>query len=408
MATIKVKFRPSDVDSQEGSIYYQVLHDRVPRQIATPYKIMPQEWDERRGSVIIPREPAARKTLLASIRARIRLDVERLTRIIRRLDDSGVEYTGDDVCDEFRACSDRLSLCDYMGRAIIRLEENGKKSTSGNYRNARSSFKRFLSSKGDDDVMLDCLTPQMMEDYQAHLQARGIVRNTISFYMRQLRAVYNSAVDDGLIEQRNPFRKVYTGIDKTVKRAIGVKALADIVRLDLSADPKLGFARDMFVLSFYLRGMSFVDMAYLRKDSIKEGYVSYCRRKTGQRLRIKWTREMQEIVDKYPPNATDYLLPIIKSADTDAFFTYRNALSAVNKGLKKIGEMVGLVSLTHYAARHTWASAAQAQRVPIDVISEGMGHDNVQTTRIYLASLDTSEVDKANDLLIKAVRRNPS
>lgn len=405
MATIKVKFRPSGVDGQEGSIYYQVLHDRVPRQIATPYKILPSEWDDRRGSIIIPRDPTPRKALLASIRDRVRLDLERLTRIIRRLDDTGVPYSGDDVCDEFHAYTDRLSLRDYMGRAIIRLRECGRKSTSGNYSNARSSFTRFLSSRGQDDVLLDSLTPQLIEDYQTHLQGRGVVRNTVSFYMRQLRAVYNSAVDDGLIEQRNPFRKVYTGIDKTVKRAIGLTALSGIVALDLSGDHRLDFARDMFVLSYYLRGMSFVDMAYLRKDSIQGGYLTYCRRKTGQRLRIKWTPEMQELLDKYPPNASGYLLPIIKSAESDGFHTYRNALSAVNRALKKIGEMVGLPDrLTHYAARHTWASAAQAQGVPVDVISEGMGHDSVHTTRIYLASLDTSDVDRANDRLIRSVR----
>lgn len=405
MASIKIKFRPSNTEGQEGSIYYQVLHDRVPRQLATTYKILPEEWDSKRGNINYLME-SPRKAHLIAIRERIKLDVERLTRIIRLLEDSGIAYTGDDICEEFRSYSDRLSLDNYMEKAITRLKEGGKRSTSTNYRSALRSFKHFLSSRGEDDVMLDSITPQLIEDYQTYLQGRGIVRNTISFYMRQLRAVYNTAVYEGLLEQRNPFRKVYTGIDKTVKRAISLDALTQIVHLDLSESPKLDYARDMFVLSFFLRGISFVDMAYLKKDSIKNGYLIYCRRKTGQRLKIKWTEDMQEILDKYPANTSDYLLPVIKTAGVDEHTTYKYMLSEVNKGLKKIGDMAKLpVKLTHYAARHTWASVAQAKRVPIDLISEGMGHDSVKTTKIYLASLDTSGIDKVNDKMIKSIKK---
>lgn len=353
MASIKVKYRQSSICGQEGSIYYQVLHERAQRQLATTYKVLPEEWDSRRGNVMINKD-STRKTHLLSVRQRIKHDMERLAKIIRRLEDSGMAYTGSDICEEFRGYKDRLSLGNQMETAIVRLNESGKRSTSGNYRNALSSFRRFLSTKGEDDIMLDSITSDLMMDYQAHLQARGVVRNTISFYMRQLRAVYNAAVDDGLIEQRNPFRRVYTGIDKTVKRAISLESLAQLVRLDLRDKPKLDYARDMFVLSFYLRGMSFVDMAYLKQDNIEGGYLTYCRRKTGQRLRIKWTPEMQEIVDKYPAGTSDYLLPIIRSKDVDEYYTYRNALSHINNSLKAISEMVKLpVKLTHYAARHT-------------------------------------------------------
>lgn len=406
MATIKVKFRASLVEGQEGTICYQVIHHRVTRQLSTSCKVLPQEWDSRRGNVIIPKD-SRRKAHLISVRERIRLDVERLTKIIRRLEDSGMAYTGNDICDEFLSYKDRLSLADRMGKAIIRLKEGGRKSTSINYRNALGSFMRFLSTKEEDDIMLDNMTAELMVDYQAHLQARGVVRNTISFYMRQLRAVYNAAVDEGLIEQKYPFRKVYTGIDKTVKRAIGLDSLARLVSLDLSDRPRLDYSRDMFVLSFYFRGMSFVDMAYLRRDNMEGGYLTYFRHKTGQRLKIKWTSEMQQIVDKYPPNASGYLLPIIRSKDVDEYYTYKNALAGVNAGLKEIGEMLRLpVRLTHYAARHTWASGAQSKGIPIGLISEGMGHDNVNTTRIYLASLDTSEVDSVNDRMIKSVQKH--
>ncbi len=404
MASIKVKYRPSSVAGQEGSIYYQVLHDRVLRQISTFYKVLPEEWDGKRGNVVIPKD-SGRKAYLMSIRERIKRDLERLTKIMRRLEDGGVSFTSGDICDGFRNYADRLSIVNYMGRAIIRLEENGKKTTCGNYRSALNCFKQFLSTKGEDDVMLDHITGDIIIDFQAYLNSRGITRNTVSFYMRILRAVYNTAVDDGLIEQRNPFRRVYTGVDKTVKRAIGLKSVSRIGRLDFSDSPGLDYARDMFILSFYFRGMSFVDMAYLKKTDLSGSRLSYCRRKTGRCLVIKWTAEMQEIVDKYPPNTSDYLLPIIRSAGLNEHYVYRNALSKVNRNLKKIGEMVGLpFKLTHYVSRHSWASGAQSNKVPLSVISEAMGHDSETTTQIYLASLDTSAVDNANEKMIKSVK----
>lgn len=404
MATIKAKFRPSSLEGHDGSVYYQILHDRVPRQIATSYKVMPSEWDDKRGCVSVSKE-SNRKPRLFSIRECIKLDIERLNKIIRTLEDKGMAYSSEDVCEEFRSYKDKLSLCNYVGKAIMRLKLSRKKSTSCNYNNALKSFKNFLITRGEEDVMMDSITSELIGDYQTYLFSRGITRNTISFYMRQLRAVYNAAVDDGIIEQRNPFRKVYTGIDKTVKRAISLDALSKIVKLDLSEHHKLDFARDMFVLSYYFRGMSFVDMAYLKKTDIENGYLVYCRRKTGQPLKIRWTSEMQGILDKYPVNPTEYLLPIIKKGDIDDYYAYKNALAEVNKNLKQIGMLVNLpIKLTHYVARHTWASGALSHNIPIKLISEGMGHDNISTTQIYLASLDTSDMDAVNDKMIMSVR----
>ncbi|MDE6204714.1 MAG: tyrosine-type recombinase/integrase, partial [Duncaniella sp.] len=134
----------------------------------------------------------------------------------------------------------------------------------------------------------------------------------------------------------------------------------------------------------------------------RDGYVTYRRRKTGQLLTIKWTREMQGILDKYRENASDFLLPIIRERGVNEHATYRNVCYCINRSLKRVARMVGVeIPLTLYVARHSWASAAKAKGVPVGVISEGMGHDNEATTRIYLASLDTSAVDRANALILR-------
>ena len=400
MASIKVKFRPSTVADHEGTIYYQIIHERKVRQLLTEYKVFPVEWDEIR-SMVTTTQKSERKSFILSIRERIRWDIERLTKIDRKLDANGLIYTADDVIDEFHRYAHEYSLFNFMESIIAKLKQNGKVRTSETYKSTLNSFKKF---RQDEDIMLDCLTSEIMEAYEAWHHKRGVSPNTISFYTRILRAVYNRAVEDDIIENRNPFRHVYTGVDKTVKRALPLVMIKKIKALDLTLTPSLDFARDMFLMSFYLRGMSFIDMAFLRKTDLKNGYVTYRRRKTGQQLIIEWTKEMQMILDKYPENTTDYLLPIIRNPGTNERCTYRNMGYNINHNLKKIAKMVGVqIPLTLYVARHSWASAAKAKGIPLSVISEGMGHDSEATTQIYLASLDTSVVDKANSLILKSL-----
>ena len=400
MASIKVKYRPSSVEDKEGAIYYQIIHDRKVRQLNTDYHVFPSEWDETR-SMVTARPESLRKPIINSIRERIRWDIERITKIYHRLEAEGLTYTADDIIDAFRRYEKEYSLFNYMESLIIKLKQNDKTRTSETYTATLNSFKKF---RKDEDLMLDCLTSEIMEAYEAWHKNKGNSPNTISFYTRILRAVYNRAVEEEITENKNPFKRVYTGVDKTVKRAISLSHIKKIKALDLSMTPAMDYARDIFLMSFFLRGMSFIDMAYLKKTDLKNGFVVYRRRKTDQQLTIAWTPEMQMILDKYPENPTQYLLPIIKTVGCNERCAYRNAGYNINHNLKKIAGMIGIQTpITMYVARHSWASAAKAKGIPLSVISEGMGHDSEATTQIYLASLDTSVVDKANALILKSL-----
>lgn len=400
MTTIKVKFRPSTIIDREGIIYYQIIHERKVRQLLTKYRVYPYEWDDNR-SMVRSNLKSNRDSFVGAIRERIRWDIDRLTKIAHKFDGKRTTYTADDVIDEFNRYANEYSLFNFMQNIIVKLKQNGKTRTAETYTATLNSFKKF---RNNEDIMLDCLTSEYLEAYEAWHHKRGIAPNTISFYTRILRAVYNRAVEQDIIENKHPFRHVYTGVDKTVKRALPLSSIKKIKLLDLSLTLALDFARDMFLMSFYLRGMSFVDMAYLKKSDLKNGYVTYRRRKTGQQLTIEWTREMQFILNKYPESESDFLLPIIKSSGVNERCAYRNVGYNINHNLKKVAKMVGItIPLTLYVARHSWASAAKAKGIPISVISEGMGHDSETTTQIYLASLDTSIVDKANSLILKSL-----
>ena len=394
MTSIKVKYRPSTVEGKEGSIYFQIIHKRIVRQLNTDYKIFADEWDEKAESVIIS---GNRSNTLLCIKERLEWDIARLEKVIRQLEMERRRFTADDVASMFHRMTKEASFFNFMHGVIAQLKQLGKVRTSETY---TATLKSFITFREEQDVPLDGITSDLMLLYEAHLKTRGVRMNTISFYMRNLRAVYNRAVEKGLTEQNYPFRHVYTGVDKTVKRAIPIKAIKALKDLDLSMKSSLDFARDMFMFSFYTRGMSFVDMAYLKKSDLKNGILTYRRRKTGQELSIKWEKCMSEIISKYTDNKTDFLLPIIKEVGNERK-QYDNALHLVNYRLKDLSKKLKLQRpLTMYVARHSWASIAKAKNVPLSVISEGMGHDSETTTQIYLASLETSVVDKANKMIL--------
>ena len=394
MTSIKIKHRPSSVEGKEGCIYFQIIHNRVARQLNTDYRIFASEWNEDTETIIANGD---RTNIVNAIKERLAWDAARLDKVVAQLDAERRKYTADDVITAFHKLTKDVSLFSFWHNVIAQLKQLGKIRTSETYTATLNSFMAF---RDEQDVPLDGISSDMMLLYEAHLKARGVRMNTISFYMRIFRAVYNRAVEKGLTAQNNPFRHVYTGVDKTVKRAISIKAIKALKELDLAMNSALDFTRDMFMFSFYTRGMSFVDMAYLRKTDLQNGILTYRRRKTGQELSIKWEKCMAEIVAKYPENKTGFLLPIIKEQGNERK-QYDNALHLVNYHLKELSERLKLQRpLTMYVARHSWASAAKAKNIPLSVISEGMGHDSEATTQIYLASLETSVVDKANKMIL--------
>lgn len=397
MTSIKLKFRPSSVDGKEGCIYYQIIHNRKVRQLHTDYRILPEEWDETEENIIIRGYNSDRVNLLTSIRERINWDISRMKRALSQMEAKQDSYTVEDMIELFSKQTVERSFFDFMNGVIMQLRQLRKVRTSETYFSTLRSFMTFLRGQ---DIPIDGITSDLMLQYESWLKHKGVCMNSISFYMRILRAVYNRAVDKGMVEQASPFRHVYTGIDKTIKRAIPIKSIKSLKNMDLTMRHSSDFARDMFMFSFYTRGMSFIDMAYLKKKDLSHGILTYRRRKTGQLLSIKWEKCMAEIVNKYNDDTSEYLLPIIKRTG-DERRQYINSLHLVNYRLKLLSEEIGLNRpLTMYVARHSWASAARSKNIPISVISEGMGHDNEATTQIYLASLETSVVDNANKKII--------
>ena len=296
----------------------------------------------------------------------------------------------------------KFNLFSFIKNEIKIQRQQGHYRRSETYLSAMLSLKQFAD---ENHIRIKSLDSDIIVEYEAYLRQRGISANTSSFYMRNLRAIYNRAVDKNLILQEYPFRRVYTGINKTIKRALRIEEIRKIKEFDLEHDANMRFARDMFLFSFYTRGMSFVDMAYLEKINLHQGYLSYRRKKTDQQLVIYWEKCMKEIVDKYSDKSSSkYLLPIIRHCTNseNERKQYIQMSAKVNRYLKQIGNYLSItIPLTMYVARHSWASIAKNKHIPISIISEALGHDSENTTQIYLSSIDNQSIDNANRQILK-------
>ncbi len=400
--SVKVKFRRPSIESKEGVLYYQVIHLRIVRQIHTNYSIFESEWHDEEERIILSKNlKGQRKAYLLTISEQLRKDLLHLTQIINELDSRNISYITDDVVVKFTDLKARQSFRVYIQHIINTQKKQGRIRTSETYSTTMRSFVSFLSGK---DIMLESITPALMKSYEIWLKAKGLSLNSISFYMRILRSVYNHAVSEDLVTDLHPFAKVYTGIAKTSKRGISICDMSRILHLDLSDKPSRSFARDIFMFSFYTRGMSLIDIAKLTPSDINNGILIYQRSKTSQQISVKWRPEMQTIVDRYHHSGNCRLLPIIKS-ESDIRRQYDSALHLINYHLKKIGVQLGLCHpLTMYVARHSWASAACQNNIPLHIISQCLGHNSEQTTQIYLANIDVNQMDEANEKIIRKLK----
>lgn len=292
----------------------------------------------------------------------------------------------------------------FFETRIASLESSRRYGTALNYQRAKRSLERFLKA---GKLTFPDITPAFIESYEEYLMGRGLIKNSISFHLRILRAVYNKGVKQGYAPQNYPFRESYTGIDKTRKRHIDSRIIKSLAELELPPFSRLELARDMFLFSFYTRGMAFTDMCYLKKSDIFHKEIIYVRKKSKSLLKVKIEKPIRRLIERYNSLYPDspYLFPILEGEEPeDNHRKYLKELSLYNHQLGKLSKLLGLEErLTSYTSRHTWAFLVYNMEIPVSVISAALGHSSEKVTRCYLDSLDNSLIDRANNRLLKRV-----
>ena len=317
----------------------------------------------------------------------------------------------------------RLKFVAYAYSEAIRKKSMGSLGVANNYTCATLRFVSFLATHGKKDISFKKITALLMSDFESWLRQQGCQRNTTATYLRSLRAIWGRAVKEGMADG-NPFVGTFRGVANTRKRAISSNDIRRLYEFDICAALKetvrkqfpehgnrfqnalrrLSMARDYFVFCFCARGMTYVDMAFLGKSSVRDGVIRYIRRKTGQQIEVHIEPLMQQIMDRYP-STTRYQFPILKDG-MNVENTYKKYVSSIhlyNKSLHQLGQMLGGLPLTSYVSRHTWATSARNNHVALPIISQALGHDSEKTTTIYLKSFDSSVIDEANHNLLSNV-----
>ena len=260
------------------------------------------------------------------------------------------------------------SVFGYVQSAIDSLTRQNRIGNAKKYGSFLNGLRRY---RGGCDFTFQDLDEQLVKDYETWLLSGGNTINTSSAYLRVFRTIYYNAAKDGIVKRRQLFKGVYTGFPKTEKNAVDIDCLCRLRGLDLTRHKSMAFARDLFFLSFYMKGISFVDMAHLRKSDLKDGYVEYIPEKSHVATRIRWEREMQDIIDRYASKTRGlpYMLPVITRLDGTERLQYESSMRSVNRNLNRIGRMLGLsFPLTTNVARNTWDAMVRDMNLPLEVV----------------------------------------
>ena len=295
------------------------------------------------------------------------------------------------------------SLLSYMDYLEKDKYASGKNGTASIYRATRNRLALFL---GKDKLNIKRVNTQLVNDFVDYLQSLSLSRNSVSNYASTFRSAYNSAVSDHLVvPKENPFQKLRLRPVPSYKRSIGTNVIKEMMQMNLGANKRLDFARDLFLFCFMACGMTFVDLAHLTKKHLHGNILIYSRIKTKTEIRVTITPGMRYLLEKYSDVDSDLLFPILKSVDA-SYETYKVALRTYNRRLAKIGNMLNCpVKLTSYVARHSWAMGAKENAASVAMIVQVLGHTSERTTQFYLSDLDQSTIDRVNLKIIGFVEK---
>jgi site-specific recombinase XerD len=414
MASAKVIIREHANKKGLTNVYIRVVHNR--RKIDIPIKdlkVTAANWGP--NTFIGKPDPAILNYKLTN--ERLKGYELKATRVINKLAGENVISNTDisDLCNEIclacfnkNAAEQSMSFCQYTDKVIAQLKEAEKYGTAACYADAKS----FIERRFGRDMQFQEITYQALKKMEAGHCAAGGGVNSLSFYMRTIRAIYNRAVSDKHASREfSPFLDYKIKSENTVKRAISIDNIKKIKNIELETNSALFRAQQYFLFSFYTRGMNFADMAYLKVNNISESRIEYRRAKTGKYFSIQLSPQISEILKPFleNKNPADFVFPILKSTDKPAqFIDIENERRNYNKMLVKLAQKAKIPEshLTSYVARHTWANAAKQAGVSVELISQGLGHSDVKTTEIYLDSFPNEVMDRTSDLVAALLETN--
>lgn len=421
MPSLNFVLRPSIKKGRHpGSLFLRVIHNRKVKTMVISCYIYEEEWNASQQTVVFMDNNSTRINYLRKVQEKMDCCLDRMNNQINFLEERGY-YTVEEIMSVYHRSCKNEKLKGWVDTLSNELLNVRQKRLAEAYRTVTRGLIKYNKGK---DIYLNQITAYLIKGFEKELVEQGKKPNTVSYYMRNLRSIYNKAVEANHIslKQENPFTGVYTKVKSTMKRALTLEEITQFYKLDWNefqiknssvllrekSLKNLYSCWRLFMFCFFAQGMCFVDMAHLKKENIKDGVCIYYRKKTLQQVVVVVNEVMQKIIDSFKDEVKDspYLFPVIKFNNGEGRLQYESGLRVQNRRLRTLAKLAGINKrVTTHTARHSFATIARDGGIPIGVISEMLGHSTEKMTHNYLASFDQSSFNKAYTVVINAIKK---
>lgn len=395
MTTVEVvcyKYKP--LRNGELPLKIRVTKDRKVRYVSLGVSTKPEHWDFKKNQ---PKADCPNREYIEKLIAN---RISEIKATIVELKAEERDFTATSLLQKIDTKSSSLSIAGIFLEHLKFLQ--GCKRT-GYMLSIRQTYNSLLKFNGTLDIPFSEIDVNWLRRYEGWLRKSNKSENTIGIRFRNLRMIYNKAIEKGAVKKElYPFDsyKVSKLYKETIKRAIVKDDIKRVLNYNVNGrDFYTSLAIALFSFSYYMGGINFVDMAYLQGSNIIDGRLVYYRKKTSKLINLPMNPEAMEIISRYNTGLTGYIFPILSFAHkTEQMKLNRlhKVITKVNKALKLIGQELGLpIKLTTYVARHSFATVLKRAGVSTSIISESLGHSSEKITQIYLDSFENSQIDEA-------------
>lgn len=402
MVTIKIFLDKRRITKDETyPLNFRIYHLGKSSTRSTKIYLKVNQWDDKKK--VIKSHPDA-----ALLNRRFQKDFANLQSELLLADNERIiEYLNPKTIVK-EPVKTKQTVFDFANGLIYELRFDNKIGNAWVYEATVNALKRFHSN---EELYFEQIDFQFLDNYNKHLLRSGVKHNTAFLYIRTLRAFYNKAIKHKIVDRNlYPFHDITLKAEKTKKRAIDKLVIKEIINLELREGSSIWHVRNWFILSFYLMGISFVDLALLTKDNIKKNRITYKRQKTGKLYDIKIVPHAKNIFDAYSKDSFGFILPIVNRStknEEERLRLIKDRTRFANKYLKRMAERIETEEIiTTYTSRHSWATICKKLGFSIEIIAECLGHEyGNKTTAVYLDTFDQEIIDHANEAVSNSVNR---
>ena len=399
MTTVDVicyKYKP--LKTGELPIKIRICKDRKTRYVNLGVSTKPEHWDFEKNQ---PKSNCPNRELLEKL---ISSKISEVRSKIVELKSEDKEFSATTLVDKVSNPARLVTVGELFKRYMHRLEEEKR---TGYRLSIQQTYNSLIKFNRHLDIPFSEVDCNWLRRYETWLRKQGKAENTIGIRFRNIRTIFNLALDMELVRQEDyPFKKFKVSKlhQETAKRALSKDEILAVINYPVEGkDFYTRLAVSLFTFSYFMGGINFVDMAYLTEKNITEGRLIYHRRKTSKLINLPLQEEALMVLKRYKDNSKGYLFPILSNehkSEQQKLNRLHKVITKVNRALKAIGEELNIpIKLTTYCARHSYATVLKRAGVATSIISESLGHSSERVTQIYLDSFENNQIDKAMEFL---------